>query len=223
MFRLKQFTYELESGWSPNEFIEVTEKEAFETIFKLLTFYKIADACKFAMKNNYPQLSLLIGQLNANERYKKWLQKEIDALGAKEQNVVIDEYKKIYLLLSGILSYGGINTCEDLEWLRAFALHLWYLTPSACPIDVAFRSFQQSIEDDIALANKPKPHYLIKGESQHSDLLYQILALYVNGTHQLCNVLDPETHTSDVMDYRLSWLLGQFFVTLKIGKCRQNE
>ncbi|XP_063929550.1 nuclear pore complex protein Nup98-Nup96-like isoform X2 [Zophobas morio] len=220
---LKKFSYDLSDEWSIDEHLEMQESETFKTIFKLLSFYKIPEACEFASKNNLHRLSLLISQMSANDRDKYWMEKFLDGFVWKERGVIVDDFKKLYLLLAGIPTRETINTCDDLNWMRSFGLHLWYIAPAAAPIDVAFNLYKKAfVESEYAC--KPIPPYC-ESQSQTSqfDLLYHILALYVDGTYQLCNVLHPETHTENAMDYRLSWFILQLFLSLEAGLIRDSE
>ncbi|XP_044256345.1 nuclear pore complex protein Nup98-Nup96 isoform X2 [Tribolium madens] len=220
---LKKFSYELSTDLNLYEQFSSDETEAFKTIFKLLSFHKIAEASEFAGRNNLSQLSLLISQMSANERVKSWLRKYVESFEWKEKDIIADEFKRLYLLLAGIPIQETINTCEGLDWMRSFGVHLWYVAPAAAPINVAFNLYKKAFEE-LDYAAKPFPPYH-NGDTQipHYDILYQILTLYVDSTHQLCNVLHPETHTDNLMDYRLSWFLLQLFLSLRVGLIRESE
>jgi nuclear pore complex protein Nup98-Nup96 len=220
---LKKFAYDLSDEWSMDERMDLNESEAFKTIFKLLSFHKVSEASEFASKNNLSQLSLLIDQLSGNERFKFWMQKYVESFGWKENGIIIDEFKKLYLLLSGIPVYESVNTCDDLDWMRCFGLHLWYISPAAAPVDVAFNLYKKSFEE-LEYATKPIPPYCSSEiQSAEFDLLYHILGVYVDSTYQLCRVLHPETHTESIMDYRLSWFMLQLFLSLEVGLVSESE
>ncbi|RZC40264.1 nuclear pore complex protein Nup98-Nup96, partial [Asbolus verrucosus] len=220
---LKKFAYDLSDEWNMAGQIDVKESEAFKTIFKLLSFHKITEACEFATKSNLSQLSLMISQLSANERYKHWMRKYIEGFAWKEKNIVTDEFKKLYLLLSGIPVDASINVCEDLDWMRCFGFHLWYVAPAAAPIDVAFKLYKRAFEESEYATTPTPPYSESKAKTKNYDLLYHILAVYSDKTYQLCHLLHPETHTEKLMDYRLSWFLLQLFLSLKVGLIRKSE
>ncbi|KYB29624.1 hypothetical protein TcasGA2_TC013629 [Tribolium castaneum] len=220
---LRKFSYELSGDVTLHDRIGRDESEAFKTIFKLLSFHKIAEASELAGSNNLSQLSLLISQMSANERVKAWLRKYVESFEWRERDVITDDFKRLYLLLAGIPVHEIINTCEDLDWMRSFGVHLWYVAPAAAPISVAFNLYKKAFEELDYAAKPVPPHCEADSPVKHYDILYQILTLYVDGTHQLCNVLHPETHTDNLMDYRLSWFLLQLFASLRVGLIRESE
>lgn len=140
--------------------------------------------------------------MSTNERVKFWMKKYVEYF-AWTEDIIVKEFKKLYLLLSGIPARDYVNTCENLDWMRCFGVHLWYIAPAAAPIYVAVSMYKKAFEE-FEYAAKPVPPYCDSdADTTHYDLLYQILSLYVDSTYQLCNALYPETHTDNIMDYRL--------------------
>lgn len=69
----------------------------------------------------------------------------------------------------------------------------------------------------------PIPPYSSEYQAQRhtpiEDLRYHILKLYSKRSHPLECLLNPATHTSDPMDFRLSWLLLQSLKSLGYNHC----
>lgn len=81
------------------------------------------------------------------------------------------------------------------------------------------------------LAKTPSPPYHAKYDvlSQNTaeplqDIRYHILKLYSRRSHSLEKLLNPATHTSDIMDFRLSWQLLQVLKGIGYNHCsKQSE
>lgn len=129
---------------------------------------------------------------------------------------------RIYLLLSGTPFCGETNICNDLEWLRAFALHVWYVAAYSEPLGTAVEWYEKAF-NEFKYAPKPFPSYC-KGNEQNSpyDLMYHLILLFTKRNVILNSVLNPATYTSNVSDYRLSWFLLQVFTALKIGTISEH-
>lgn len=131
---------------------------------------------------------------------------------------------KLFMLIAGepmvSKKHDTINVCEGLDWKRAFALHLWYLSQPTASItdilDIYDASFAAS-PSLTAYSSSPWPEYLkneyyqAEGSSDKPlyDLCYHLLKLYCTGNHSLETIINPQTYTPDPLDYRLSWLLQQ--------------
>lgn len=55
------------------------------------------------------------------------------------------------------------------------------------------------------------------------DIRYHILKLYSKRSHSLEKLLNPATHTSDFMDFRLSWLLLQVLKSIGYQHCAEQS
>lgn len=75
-------------------------------------------------------------------------------------------------------------------------------------------------------ATAPHPPYLKEYDisnnvNQIHDIRYHILKLYSARSHSLEKLLNPATHTSDFMDFRLSWLLLQAIKSIGYHHCSE--
>ncbi|XP_060517392.1 nuclear pore complex protein Nup98-Nup96-like isoform X1 [Cylas formicarius] len=199
--------------------------EAVESIFAHLSTFQIFEAASIAMNGRLPSLSLLIAQLSVPNATKTLLQEQIDIwYSSLAANHISDAMKKLYLLLSGVPTKDGVNIFDGIDWKRAFAMHLWYMCPAGAPVEMAIELYKKSFEE-FYYAKHPSPVYSTESGSDEGpfDVIYHILMLYKSGIHRLSSVLNPATVTDDPLDYRLSWLLLQLFLSLKVGLIEVSE
>ncbi len=82
-----------------------------------------------------------------------------------------------------------------------------------------------NVQGEQVYAAPPKPDYLEEEEDRGGegrkgtdtdkyDVKYHLLKLYTNRSHPMEVVLDPETHTPDPLDFRLSWFLYRVLLSL---------
>ncbi|XP_077255171.1 nuclear pore complex protein Nup98-96 isoform X1 [Temnothorax americanus] len=205
-----------------------TKNSHEKIILSLLSACKLEDACQEARKAGDHCLALLMAQLRSGATVKKLIKQQL-ALWQEtdvDENLTIDRLK-LFMLVAGepLISskHGTINVCEDLDWKRAFATHLWYLSPPTCSITDALDLYEISFNatEAQAYAAVPEPEYreneydaeLSNGKRIH-DLCFHLLKLYCTGNHDLGELLNPLSYTANPLDYRLSWLVQQTLVAL---------
>lgn len=221
------FTLRLEEVLLPTteqnlEFSSVrTTTQVLKEIFTRLTGHHVVEATELAIDNKLPQLSLLLGQTITTqsktilrEQLNHWL--EADCLKHMDTSMI-----KIYMVLSGVPVCEKLNICEGMEWLRALAMHLWYLVPYHENLAEAVSLYEKAFNEE-SYAKKPHPVYNEDDKSKTYDILYHLMQLYNNKKLTLNQVLNPATHTSDFTDYRLSWLLLQALTSLNVGVITEN-
>ena len=111
---------------------------------------------------------------------------------------------------------GAVNTYKSLDWKRAFAAHLWYLTHPLSSVSDALYHFEKAFLGTSAhgvYAAAPKPCYLeedkpvvIAGVEPDSclpqDVKYHLLKLYSDRSHSMEKMLNSSSHTPDQLDCR---------------------
>ena len=119
-----------------------------EAIFALLTGQQINEACLRAQESGDHRLAMLLAQAGATHETRHLVTSQLihwEQLRADQ--FVADEYLKVYSLLAGQLvwqaSRGEVNICEDLDWKRALAVHLWYHVPQEAAIGDALMAFEE--------------------------------------------------------------------------------
>lgn len=199
-----------------------------QLMLSLLSANKLEEACELARKVGDYALALLMSQLEGASSVKELLKQTIalwqatDILG----NVSIPRLK-MYMLAAGeqLIQYNDdvVNVCENLDWKRALAVHLWYLSVPTASITDVLELYEAAFteEDGEFYAAAPLPNYKeeefepeISSGKKTFDLCFHLLKLYSTGNHPLEELLNPLTHTADPLDYRLSWLLQQVVVGL---------
>ncbi|XP_063987774.1 nuclear pore complex protein Nup98-Nup96 [Diachasmimorpha longicaudata] len=198
------------------------------SILSLLSANKLEEACEMARKSGDYSLALLISQLGGTSSVKELIKQTIALWQATDMlpNIALERLK-IYMLAAGthliMFNDETVNVCEDLDWRRALAIHLWYLSSPTASITDVLELFEGSFNPestDQIYAAPPVPEYKeeeFEGEvvgKKTYDLCYHLIKLYCTGNHSLEELLNPLTHTSDPLDYRLSWLLQQVIVGL---------
>lgn len=199
-------------------------EDAAQMILAYLSIFKTFEAAGIAIDNKMPNLSLLLSQLSVANDPKGFIQEQIEIwYSSLASNHISKEMKKLYLLLAGIPTKDDVNIFEGINWKRAFGMHLWYISPNGAPIDNATELYTTAFEE-YGYAERPNPPYVQDYvEDGPFDIIYHILLLYKSGIHKLGSVLNPATHTKDPLDYRLSWLLLQLFLSIDVGLIDTSE
>ncbi|XP_057667789.1 nuclear pore complex protein Nup98-Nup96 [Diorhabda carinulata] len=200
------------------DYCKVQTNDSAKDIFDNLTIFKINEAANVALEKRFPNLSLIISQLSLTNRTKTFLQEQIESwYKSMSSDHISNTMKNIYLLLSGTPVKDDINIFENIDWKRAFAMHMWYVSPLGAPVEMVIELYKQAFEE-YGYAERPDPPYRTDYEENGTfDLLFHILVLYQSRVHRLSTVLNSATHTDDYLDYWLSWLLLQLFLSLDIG------
>ncbi|EZA58163.1 hypothetical protein DMN91_011854 [Ooceraea biroi] len=197
-------------------------------ILSLLSACKLEEACHEARRVGDHCLALLMAQLRSGMPVKELIKQQL-ALWQEtdvDENLTIERLK-LFTLVAGepLISskHGTINVCENLDWKRAFAVHLWYLSPPTCSITDALDLYEASFNttETEVYAATPEPEYkgsdydteLSNGKRVY-DLCFHLLKLYCTGNHDLGQLLNPLSYTANPLDYRLSWLIQQTLVAL---------
>ncbi|KAF7286165.1 hypothetical protein GWI33_007127 [Rhynchophorus ferrugineus] len=199
-------------------------EDAVEAIFMHLSIFKVFEAAGIAIDNKMPNLSLLLAQLSVSNDTKLFIQEHIESWYCSlTSNHITKGMKKLYLLLAGIPTKDEVNIFDNVDWKRAFGMHLWYICPNGSPLENAIDLYTASFREHLYAERPNPPHAKQFVEDGPFDILYHILLLYKSGVHRLSSVLNPATHTNDPLDYRLSWLLLQLFISIDVGLIEKSE
>lgn len=131
---------------------------------------------------------------------------------------------KIYALLAGELAWSRIKVCEDLDWKRAFALHLWYQRSSGGLVSDAMTSYEDSFKGRTSTgiyAAEPSPPYLARMQEMRNeedteeeetqpkacrDTCYHLIKLFCKRSHRLESTLAPASYTNYQLDVSLRYV-----------------
>ena len=130
-----------------------------------------------------------------------------------------------FLLILGNPVWPGtdvtVNTCDKLDWLRAFGTHLWYLTSPAASISDALNLYEEAFQKDTtqfgAYARSPCPPYIVEKTAEATetetdqdvfDIRFHLLKLYANKAHKIESIVVPKTYTHQPLDNKMGWLVS---------------
>lgn len=198
------------------------KEEIMDEIYLNLTGRRVKEAATLALEHKLPQLSLLITSF-AVVHAKDLLTTQINEWKKSGAiNHINKKILRIYLLLSGTPICGDTNICTDLEWLRAFALHVWYVALYSDPLGTAVELYEKAFKE-LGYAAIPFPSYY-KGDLDNPpyDIMYHLILLFTKKNVILNAILNPATYTNNTNDYRLSWFLLQVFTALKVGTISEH-
>lgn len=224
---------ELFSDWLENV---VTEKKlskqdqalgTLKPILNLLTCHKVMEACELAFKSNNMNLSMLLAQTSSSKTVRALIQMQLDSWKSIEADKFVDmDYLKALMLVAGVASFestaGAVNIYDGMDWMKAIAINVWYLCSPTASITDALLRYEEASQSDAAAPLPPYINeYRINSPKQIHDIRYHLLQLYSKRSHPLETVLNPATHSADLMDFRLSWLLLQVLRGLGYNHCSE--
>lgn len=218
-------------------------------IFSYLSGHQINQAVLVARDAFDHHLELILAQGGSNVLVRKVVSQQLEQWRTTQTDKFIAAKRmKIYTLLAGIpvwsTSDSCVNICEDLDWKRAIAVHLWYLCLPMASIEDILKDYCTAFKGSLygCYAARPVPPYVETAsfgameEDEASDaegmedmgqkfvprdMCYHLLKLYNKKSHRLDRLLTPTTSTRDNLDYRLSWHVQQ--ALCRIGYSHLSE
>ena len=144
-------------------------------VLNKLAHHDVAGAARMALKNGEHFLSLLISQAGSSAAFKCILQRQLQLWTDNKSDAFISRDRiRVYALLAGIpvwdTTVRQVNTCEGMDWIQAFAHHLWYVVSPVASIADAFVEYEKAcgIKKDADLepyAALPIPSYVESSSS----------------------------------------------------------
>ncbi|KAH8388442.1 hypothetical protein KR093_006383 [Drosophila rubida] len=208
---------------------KVSSNSYLSHMLDLLSCHRVTEACELAFKYDDANLALILSQLSSGAVVRMLLEEQLFAWQqSKSDKYITLERLKMFMLAAGVplmqSSQGAINLLEDSSWLTVLALQLWYFTAPTSSITDALLEYDKAFQAEECYADPPKPSYKETTATTTSktpiyDLRYHLLQLYSQRVHSLEQTLNPITHTTDPMDFRLSWLLLQTLEALGYRHC----
>ncbi|XP_055590552.1 LOW QUALITY PROTEIN: nuclear pore complex protein Nup98-Nup96 [Uranotaenia lowii] len=206
------------------------KQEYLDQLLELICTHKVAEACELAFEHNDINLSMLMAQISGGPTVRQLIQHQLSSWQDIEADKFIEPRRlKAFMLIAGIplLSsiHGTINIFEGLEWLKALALHLWYLCSPTSSTTDALLAYEKSFESNEFFAFPPSPEYTsrikLNAPKPIHDIRFHLLKLFSKRSHPIETLLNPATHTPDPLDFRLSWFLLQALETLGYHHCSE--
>lgn len=213
------------------------EESYLSAIFSHLTARQISEACILATDNSDHHLAMLMAQSCMGDetprqilaqQLSNWAEGGVDAMMSSSRLT-------LYALLAASptlqASHTTVNTCQGLDWKRAFALHLWYVCPATSTIAEVLQDYDQAAGlkgDALSYCEAPVPPYLAEYYVPEKtkvkfDVRYHLLKLFTDSTHSLETLLNPATVTSDPLDVTVSWLLWRVLESLGYHHLSQQQ
>lgn len=194
---------------------KISSNSYLSHMLELLSCHRITEACELAFMYDDANLALILSQLSSGAVFRMLMEEQLFAWQqSKSDKYISMERLKMFMLAAGVplmqSSQGAINLLEDSNWLTVLAMQLWYFTAPTSSITDALLEYNKAFQAKECYAEAPKPSY--KGSASGSldtsekpvyDLRYHLLQLYSQRVHSLEQALNPITHTSDPMDFRL--------------------
>ena len=231
----------LQNVVSPTVEAELREGISSDTsteVFTLLTGNEVDNAAAAAISSGNVKLATLVAQAGGDDDFradilfqlKLWKEQRIDAH-------ITEPTRKVYALLAGVIDVlegsgsgpGGarIESCPDthisadLDWKRAFGLHLWFGQPVDSSIADIFSSYEAAWTEGRYSVAPPLPWYsenptsielkkkwnLPSTADYHPDALYSMIRLFSDPFSSLSTILTPLSFTASPVDCRLCWHL----------------
>jgi len=196
------------------------KKNTVGSVLANLSGGRISQACKVLQSNGNHRTALLVSQAGGGSDVSRMVQQQLERwTEVQADSNIAKERMRLFSLVADTPVWsstsGPINTCEDQNWPQAFANHLWYLTHPLSSIGDALHQFElawKGTGPHGPYCCPPAPNYLadktvIGQQLASSDLRYQLLRLYCDRSTAMEKILDPSSHTGDVLDSRLGWFV----------------
>lgn len=203
-------------------------EDYLEHLLELLFAHKLVEACELAMANDDVNLALLLSQISGGPVVRQLIQHQLSCWQEVEADPYIEPNRlKAYMLVAGTplmtSTHGIINVFSEADWITGLAIHLWYLCSPTLSVTDALLNYEKDFmhADEIVAAPSPPyaTEYGVASEPPIQDVRFHLLKLYSKRSHRLEALLNPATHTTDPMDFRLSWFLMQTLKTLGYRHC----
>lgn len=221
MIRRDFFSNWLENVVIDNE-ISKSNLDYLDRLINLFMCHKISDACELALENDDVNLSLLIAQTGGGPAIKQLIQHQLCCWHEVNADNFIDERRlRVLMMVGGVAAMEGpdnsaINIFESINWLKCLALQLWYVSSPVASVTDTMIAYEQNYANEEANVAMPLPAYKnqLDRERKYFDIRYHLLKLYSQRGHPLETLLHPAGYSTDLMDYRLAFSIGQVLESL---------
>lgn len=220
------------------ELREGISSDSSTEVFTWLTGNEVENAVQAAISAGNVKMATLVAQAGGDDDFRAEILSQLRLW--KEQRIdahITEPTRKVYALLAGVIDIlegsgsipGGarIESCPDahvsadLDWKRAFGLHLWFGQPINSSIADAFDSYEAAWTEGRYSVAPPLPWYsenttpselkkkwnLPSAADNHPDALYSMIRLFSDPSSSLSTILTPLSFNASPIDYRLCWHL----------------
>lgn len=163
------------------------------------------------------RLASLIAQIPGDGSFRYDIHQQLRIWKEEKVDAFIDEdVLRLYALASGeiyIHEGSGNNRVEvskGLDWLRAFALQVWYASMLDTTLRNTFEEYEERYQDSHGKVAGPIPWYSkssSKAESTVTDGLFSLMKLALVTSTTLESTLLPLSFSPNPRDFSLCWFL----------------
>jgi len=176
------------------------------------------EASRQAIREKNYTLGLCLVQ--SNQETQSQCRSQLEFWETEEAIPFIDQrVLEIYGLCAGYPIWSGVdfNRMTTSEWLQHFATFIWYLAPINLPIDYVVSFFQSAVKESFKGVSEDFAAPAMEVTSSTlANLCIHLLKMYSSVGYPLHKLLSPNSHTTDIFDYKVSWFLLQAFLTIGI-------
>lgn len=175
-------------------------------VLALLRGGRVDDAVDRAMTQGDCRLALLLASASAcTEARALCLDQLVQWRRTAADSFIDADRLKTLALLAGQTHWSCVdergqsqtfNCCADLDWRRAFGLYVWYVGAETDGLLEAIALFDADVVNGIS----PPP---TRRSSPKTDLCYHLIKLFVDRSHSLEAVFNPDAFADDPFDYHL--------------------
>ncbi|KAI9789259.1 MAG: hypothetical protein M1816_006268 [Peltula sp. TS41687] len=245
--RLSAFWVKLTQDQARQQVRKAKSKE--EGAIYHLSAHQIEDACASLIDGRDYRLATLVAMIGGDEMMRQDMRYQIDEWRRmKLLSEMTEPIRAIYELLAGntCVCDGFDGPFEDrawtfvvsksfgLGWKQAFGLRLWYGIKQEEPISAAVQKYLKDLDAHLEDHARPVPWFVEqriplmwddKNLHRREDLFWGILKIYSDFTdkkqrYALEDILMPENHQLNPMDYQLTWQLYHAFSCARIADIR---
>ncbi|GLG96233.1 Nuclear pore complex protein Nup98-Nup96 [Gryllus bimaculatus] len=180
------------SEWLENVIVPQVEEETSRTLGKsgdpndmerhipailsYLSAKNLLEACRKAQSCGDHYAVMLLSQMGGSQCVRQLVHRQL----VYWQEVHADSYinkdrLKMLMLVAGLplfsSSRGSINICENLEWKRCFAMHLWYVCSPVASVMDALQKYDNAFSSEDPknnYARQPNPPYIDPDEESQT-------------------------------------------------------
>lgn len=213
--------------------LPTSNSDYLDRLLNLMMCHKVNEACDLALENADFNLSLLMAQSSGGPPIRQLIQHQLAGWHEVEADAFIDDRRlRIMMLIAGVSAMNKnskrddlnsqseqtlINIFDQLNWLKSLALQVWYISSPVASVTDSVLAYGKIFNQEEFKVAPPLPPYvsqLDQRDFKYYDIRFHLLKLFSQRSHPLELLLHPSTYTSDLMDYRLSFLLLQSLDTL---------
>ena len=210
------------SDWLTNYLAPVAEREISSkdksprAVFSLLVANQVTRATSTAIDGGDLRLATLIAQAGSGGDFQSSMEQQLEVWRKQDVDAHIDpSYRRVYALLAGIVdvleagaSAEKVVMTEDLSWLQALGLHLWFGTPLEQPLPDVISNYQAHLKADYP------PAQPLVATSEAEDAMFGLFKVFMDQATPATCLANSATYGKPSMDVRVQWHLLDLMINV---------